>query len=44
MENDSENLSDQLKLKSMEAQNSVRERISDIIENINYTYQEKLNL
>jgi len=44
MENDSKELSDYLKKKSTEIQSSVKERFTDIIGNINYSYQEKLNL
>jgi uncharacterized coiled-coil DUF342 family protein len=44
MENDSKELADYLKKISTEIQNSVKERFTDIIGNINYSYQEKLNL
>jgi uncharacterized coiled-coil DUF342 family protein len=44
MKNDSKELADYLKKLSTELQSSVKERYTDIIENINYSYQEKLNL
>jgi hypothetical protein len=44
MENDSKELADHLKKASTIIQTSVKERFTDIIGNINYTYQEKLNL
>jgi uncharacterized coiled-coil DUF342 family protein len=44
MENDSKALAAYLKTRSEEIQNSVKQRFADIISNINYSYQEKLNL
>ncbi len=44
MENDSKELADYLKKNCLEIQNSVKERFEDIIGNINYSYQEKLNI
>jgi uncharacterized coiled-coil DUF342 family protein len=44
MENDSNNLADNLKTACLKIQESVKQRFSDIIGNINYSYQEKLNL
>jgi uncharacterized coiled-coil DUF342 family protein len=44
MENDSKALAAYLKTHSEEIQNSVKQRFADIIGNINYSYQEKLNL
>ncbi len=41
MQNDSKELSSYLKLICKEAQSSVKERFIDIVENINYAYQDK---
>jgi uncharacterized coiled-coil DUF342 family protein len=44
MENDSKELAAYLKTISVDIQNSVKQRFADIIGNINYLYQEKINI
>jgi hypothetical protein len=44
MENDSNELADNMKAACLKIQESVKQRYLDIIGNINYSYQEKLNL